>query len=143
MPYEYSAGAVIFYQSAKTIEYLLLQYRHKRWDFPHGHIEPGESDKETARREIKEETGISKIKFMLNFKEKVEWFYKRQGEPKSRHKEVVYFLAQSPSKKVRLNFENLNFKCLAYKEALALPAFPHVKKVLQKAHDYLTLHKKT
>jgi len=142
MSYERSVGAVIFYKSGKIIEYLILQYRHKRWDFPHGHIEPGESEMETARREIKEETGIVDLIIVPGFKEEVNWHYKREGEPKARYKEVVYFLIRSKNKEVKLSYENIDFRWLPFKKALALPAFPHVGRVLKKAHDYLTLHKK-
>ena len=31
-----------------------------RWDFPKGHVDPGESDMECALRELEEETGIGR-----------------------------------------------------------------------------------
>ena len=39
---------------------LLLQHRtdDDTWDFPGGYMEPGESAQETARREVREETGL-------------------------------------------------------------------------------------
>jgi 8-oxo-dGTP pyrophosphatase MutT (NUDIX family) len=37
---------------------VLSIYRFERWDFPKGHVEPGETDEETAVREVTEETGI-------------------------------------------------------------------------------------
>lgn len=143
MPDERSAGAIIFYKNAGIIEYLLLQYRHKRWDFPRGHIKNGETEVAAAQREIIEETGLKNLEFVKGFKGKRFWYYKKKGESRARKKQVVYFLARSPVKKVRLDFENLDFKWLPFEQALALPAFPHVKKILQKADDYLTHHKKT
>ncbi|MFA7074407.1 MAG: NUDIX domain-containing protein [Endomicrobiaceae bacterium] len=57
---ETSAGAVI-YTIKNNIKYFLLVYsaRNGEWGFPKGHIENNETEKETAVREIFEETGIS------------------------------------------------------------------------------------
>lgn len=83
MPYERSAGTIIFYKSGRRIEYLLIQYHAKYWDFPRGHVEKGESDQETAKREIKEETGLKDLIFIPGFERKVSWFFKKKGENKS------------------------------------------------------------
>jgi 8-oxo-dGTP pyrophosphatase MutT (NUDIX family) len=39
-------------------EVLLIRDRYGRWTFPKGHVEPGETDEEAARREVEEETGV-------------------------------------------------------------------------------------
>lgn len=54
MKKEKSAGAVII--NDKKV--LLLHYSSGHWDFPKGHIEKGETELETAKREVKEETGL-------------------------------------------------------------------------------------
>src|SRR5215207_5256412 len=53
------AGGVVFCQNGFSDEYLLVQASKDRnqWVLPKGHIEPGEDPKETAVREVKEETG--------------------------------------------------------------------------------------
>ena len=44
---------------------LILQYPQGHWDLPKGHIEAeDESHKQTAFRELKEETGIKNIKIL-------------------------------------------------------------------------------
>ena len=40
---------------------ILSIYRYNYWDFPKGHVEAGETDEETAMREVTEETGIDKL----------------------------------------------------------------------------------
>ncbi len=51
---ETSAGGVVF----RGDEVLLLQRRTGEWVLPKGHIDEGESEPETAVREVREETGL-------------------------------------------------------------------------------------
>lgn len=53
------AGGVVFRKRNDAIEYLLVQASTNRseWVLPKGHIELGESARETAAREVQEETG--------------------------------------------------------------------------------------
>ena len=53
------AGGVVFRKNGIVEEVLLVQASRNRneWVLPKGHIEPGENPKETAVREVKEETG--------------------------------------------------------------------------------------
>lgn len=135
MPIEKSAGAVIFRKQGGKIYYLLLHYRARHWDLPKGHIEKGEKPKEAARREIKEETRIEDIKFISGFKETIKYFYKRYG--KSFFKIVVFFLAETKAKKVKISYEHKSFKWLPYENALEQLTFQNAKDVLKKADDFL------
>ena len=72
---EPTAGGVIYRMTKdqKDIEILLIQDSKNRWTIPKGHIEPGETAKETAIREIGEETGLHHISVLcwlgkINFK---------------------------------------------------------------------------
>lgn len=60
---EPTAGGIIFRMShdKKDIEILLIQDSKNRWTIPKGHIEPGETAKQTAIREIAEETGLTSV----------------------------------------------------------------------------------
>ena len=89
MEKEKSAGAVIFKPFKQGNKYLLLHYEAKHWDFPKGHIEKGEKEEDTVRREVKEETGIEKIDILKGFKENIHYFYKFEGRLMS--KDVVFF----------------------------------------------------
>ena len=54
-----SCGVVPYRLTEKGREYLLLFQRGSRsWSFPKGHMEPGETEQQTALRELKEETGL-------------------------------------------------------------------------------------
>ena len=57
--YEKSCGAIVFHRFKDGIKVLLVKNRNgKYWSFPKGHVEKGESEHQTAAREIKEETGL-------------------------------------------------------------------------------------
>ena len=60
---------------------LLLQYPQGHWDFPKGHVEDGDSNyKSTAARELSEETGISDIDFVEEFKYRTEYNFQHKGK---------------------------------------------------------------
>ena len=76
--HETTAGGVIFRRSRKTgqIEILLIQDAKDRWTIPKGHVEPNEEPKQTAEREIREETGLQEMK-VFNWLGKVSFRYRR------------------------------------------------------------------
>ncbi len=77
---EPTAGGIIFRpnsENPKEIEILLIQDAKNRWTIPKGHIEEGESSKQTAEREIREETGLQEMK-VLNWLGKINFRYRRQ-----------------------------------------------------------------
>ncbi len=54
-----SCGAVVLRKNQGTWETLLIATRNGHWSFPKGHQEFGETEQETAQREILEETGVT------------------------------------------------------------------------------------
>ena len=59
MRHEISCGAVVFSQFDGAWHVLLIRHEHGRHiSFPKGHVEAGESERQTAEREILEETGV-------------------------------------------------------------------------------------
>ena len=74
MSYEKSCGAVVFRKYHGNIELLLIKHVvGGHWSFPKGHVEPGETEEQTALREIKEETGID-VELNTSFREVVSYF---------------------------------------------------------------------
>jgi ADP-ribose pyrophosphatase YjhB (NUDIX family) len=76
---EPTAGGVVFRRNEKTkeVEILLIQDAKDRWTIPKGHIEEGETSKQTAEREIREETGLQEMR-VLNWLGKINFRYRRQ-----------------------------------------------------------------
>ncbi len=76
MKSEKSCGIVVFREELPERLYLLLHYEEGHWDFPKGHIEAGETEKEAAFREVYEETGIPEPDFelMMGFRERIEYY---------------------------------------------------------------------
>lgn len=131
---EKSCGAVV-YSKNPEINYLLLQYEAGHWDFVKGNVEKGEKEQETAVRELREETGISNARFLDGFKERISYYYKRQGT--TVFKEVVFFLMESGAKEVKLSFEHVDYAWLTYDDAMQKLTFKNAKDVLRKAQDFL------
>lgn len=57
-----SAGIVIVRKHKNEWRYLLLR-AYRNWDFPKGIVESDEHPLETAKREVKEETGLGELHF--------------------------------------------------------------------------------
>lgn len=75
---EPTSGGMVFRRNEKSneIEILLIQDAKDRWTIPKGHIEENESAKETAEREIMEETGLKELNVM-NWLGKINFRYRR------------------------------------------------------------------
>jgi ADP-ribose pyrophosphatase YjhB (NUDIX family) len=61
---EPTAGGIVYRKNPKNptqVEILLLQDSKGRWTIPKGHIEEGELPRQTAEREIQEETGLQNM----------------------------------------------------------------------------------
>lgn len=75
---EPTAGGIVFRNSAdgQDIEILLIQDSKGRWTIPKGHIEPGETARQTAIREIGEEAGLFHIE-VVTWLGKIHFQYRR------------------------------------------------------------------
>ncbi len=131
MPKEKSCGTIVFHLFPKVM-YLLLQYGARHWDFPKGHVEAGENEEETARRELQEETGIHKASLIPSFRETIKYFYTKGGQRIS--KEVVFFLMEASETEVLLSSEHIGFVWLPYKDAMERLTFRNARDILRKAN---------
>ena len=128
---ETSAGIVLFRKEGAKNLFLLLHYPSGHWDFVKGKMEKGESIRQTAIRETKEETGITDITFFENFEEWIEYNFQHQGELVN--KKVVFFLAETKTSEVIISHEHLNYTWMEYSTAMEKTTFDNAKNVLTKA----------
>ena len=136
---ERSAGAVLFHMEGDSEpEYLLLHYVAGHWDFPKGNIEAGEKEKQTAIREIREETGITDVEFFDGFRMKIEYKYKH-GKKLVR-KEVVFYLARTGTRQVILSHEHIGFAWQKFDDAIQQLTFRNAMNLLSAAKEYLQQH---
>ena len=135
MIYENSAGVILYRQLQESREYLLLHYPGGHFDFPKGHLEKDENDREAAYRELQEETGISEIVWIEGYSEKINYVYRHASNMMS--KDVTFFLARTAQKKVTISHEHQGFLWLPYKEAYEKLSFDTAKNLLKKAEQFL------
>ena len=133
---EKSAGVVLFGNNSGKNEFLLLNYPQGHWDFVKGKIEQNETSHEAAIRETREETGIINIEFIDGFEESVEYDFRFKKE--NIHKKVIFFLAKTDEKNVKLSHEHNDYLWLEYSDALKKTTFENAKNVLTKANEFLS-----
>lgn len=126
-----SAGLIVFRFEGEP-KIILLEYGRGLWGFPKGNIEPGESEEEAAIRETKEETGLTDLKIIDNFKELIQYYFRDAGN--IIHKEVIYFLAETKETEITISYEHYGYEWLTYNEALKRLIHKNDKNILWKAN---------
>lgn len=133
---EKSCGIVLFRMQDEKRMYLLLHYPGGHVDLAKGHVEKNETEHETALRELKEETGITDVKFIDGYREEIFYTYNKKG--RLSNKQVVFFLAETKEKDVTVSFEHQNYFWLPFKEAHEKLTFENAKKLLEKAENLVS-----
>ncbi|XP_062621406.1 bis(5'-nucleosyl)-tetraphosphatase [asymmetrical]-like [Saccostrea cucullata] len=133
-----AAGFIIFRRIEKEVQYLLLQtsYGEHHWTPPKGHVDPGESELQTALRETEEEAGLKKEDFNMyeNFQRTLN--YEVRGKPKR----VVYWLSElkNPSIPIKLSEEHIDYKWLNLPSALKyVEKYKDFQQVLNEAESFI------
>lgn len=128
-----SCGAVVYRRRLGRLFFLVVQHENGgHWGFPKGHVAAGESEMETARREVAEETGLH-VHFREGFFERIYYL-----TPKDRRKEVVYFLSRVRRPRVRTPASEIRaYRWLPYWETRELLTYENPKLVLDKAREFI------
>lgn len=134
---EKSCGTVTFTKIDGEIKYLLTRTDCGVYGFAKGHVEDGESERQTAVRETWEETSI-KPKIVNGFRKTIQYKLKNGND-----KTVVFFLGYFENQTPRHNegFEDMSYELVSYDEAMKLLTFDNTKRILKRANDFLTKQK--
>jgi len=133
MRWEKSCGAVIYRESNNEYKFLIISHNSDgHWGFPKGHVEEGENEKETATREVYEETGLQ-VEFIEGFRSRDEY------SPKENiMKEVIFFLSKANSGEVNMQLSEVrDYKWVNLEEANKLIEYMSSKKTLVQAYEFL------
>ena len=134
MKHEKSCGAVVFTRVDGEIRYLLIKSLTGTYGFPKGHVEAGETEIQTARREIFEEVGLS-VELLSGFRREDKYRIYKNGNVLKR---VVYFLGEYSDQTVICQEEEIaDALLLDYDSAMSLLKFDGIKRILTKANDFL------
>lgn len=131
--YENSCGSIVFTNTDQGRKYLLIRNkRSAHWGFPKGHVEKGETNEETAKREVLEETGIE-ISIIPGFAESSE--YTIQGRIE---KNVVIFLSYSNKMHYKMQEEEIE-ECgwFGYEQAMRTLNYENDKRILVNAENFI------
>lgn len=135
MNWERSCGAIVFTRRNGQLLFVIVQEQAGTYSFPKGHMEGDETELETARREIFEETGL-RPEFLNGFCQQDEYHL---SEKPGTWKRVTYFLAEfGDDPLVPQEGEIKRILLLPYEQALALFKYENARRLLTQAHAFLT-----
>ena len=121
MKYEKSCGAVIF----DGDKVLVIQQVKGHWGFPKGHVEEGETEVETALREIKEETNLD-VEINENYR-----YVERYSPSEDVEKDVVFFIAKKIGGDIKVQEEEVKAtEWLSPREAVEKVTYDTSKKII-------------
>lgn len=128
---EPTAGGIIFRytKDKQDIEILLLQDAKGRWTIPKGHIEPGETAKQTAIREIAEEVGLKHIQ-IISWLGKINFKYRRQDRLVLMTTQIYLVRALDESEKITKEKWMSAVKWFSFSEALDAIEYEDIEKLL-------------
>jgi bis(5'-nucleosidyl)-tetraphosphatase len=133
MEFEKSCGAVIYMENANKYEFLIISHRNDgHWGFPKGHVEKNETEKETALREVFEETGLH-VDLHKDFRARAEYLIN-----KDTMKEVIFFVGSIICNEVDIQLSEIReYKWANFQEAELLLSYESSKDVLKEAYNFI------
>lgn len=131
---EPTAGGIIFRHDAKgRVEILLVQDSKDRWTIPKGHIEPGETAQQTARREIGEEAGLHDVD-MLGWLGKIHFRYRRIDKLVLMTTQIYLVRARGDTDAITKEEWMNGIKWFKFNDALEEIEYEDIAKLMLKAH---------
>ena len=137
MNWEYSCGAVVYTRKIGQLLFAIVQEMAGAYSFPKGHMENGETEIETAVREVREEIGILP-EFIDGFRMQDEYSLR---EKPGTSKRVTYFLAEFRDEPlIPRPGEIRQILLLPCEQAMACFEHENTRRILSAAYDFITNH---
>lgn len=135
-----SCGGVVIFRGKVLVLYKNIKNKYEGWVLPKGTVEEGEEHKETALREVREESGVnaSVIKYIGSSQ------YSFSAGEENINKQVHWYLMMADSYYSKPQREEYFLDSGFYKfhEAYHLLKFPNEKQILEQAYSqYMELKK--
>jgi bis(5'-nucleosidyl)-tetraphosphatase len=137
LPIEQCYGVIVVLRKEQD-RFLILEREETKgdWTFAKGHAEEGETPKETAVRELEEETGIKEIKILDLPLIHEEYEIIRQSEKRSKIND--YFIGFVKDEDVKIEKKEIqSYKWATLDEALSVFQHERRKQVIMEAQKYL------
>lgn len=133
---EYDAGIIPVYNTGTAPHYLVLKHQAGHWGFPKGHIQPGETRRDAARRELREEAGIRQV-VMIEGKSWDDLYRYKKADGTVVEKNVVLFLGQVSDEYVRPGQDEISDHAwLSYEAAHQRLTFASAREILRQANEF-------
>lgn len=135
MNIEKACGAVVFTRENHEIKYVIIQQTQGFHGFPKGHMEDGETELQTALREIREEIGTD-VTIVEGFRTVDTYLLPEKADTM---KQVIFFLAECKNQSIAIQeSELLSAANMTFDEALNALEYESSKRILREANDFLT-----
>lgn len=135
MTYEVSCGAVVFTRTDEGLRYVITQSTAGWYGFPKGHMESGETEQQTALREIREEVGLD-VRLLDGFRLVEEHPLPQKPGVMKR---VIYFAAEYADQPIRPQAEEVaQAKLMSFDEAMSVFQFENSRDILRAAKEWLS-----
>ncbi len=131
--FEKTGGAVMFTEKDGERRYLLIKNESGHIGFPKGHIDYGETELQTAKREVFEETGLDLVP-LGDFRYEYSYFTREKTK-----KTGVFFIGHYDYREPEIQEDEiLDDWLLPYEKAIELLNFPEDRVLLTKAEEYIS-----
>ncbi len=131
--YERSCGAIVFRKINDEYRYLIIKNkRSAHWSFPKGHVEIGETDEQTAMREVLEESGLH-IEIIPGFMATSDYLIQGRVE-----KQVNIYAARTTDINTKIQESEIeDYSWLTFESAIKRLKFENDRKILSDARNFL------
>lgn len=135
-----SCGGVVIFRGKILLLYKNYKNKYEGWVLPKGTVEDGEEYKETAVREVKEETGV--LANIIKYVGKSQYTFNTPGDTVNKDVHWYLMMADSYYSKPQREEYFLDSGYYKFHEAYHLLKFANEKQILEKAYDeYVDLKK--